>query len=146
MGLAHIKPLNPTNFGAIVMGRTHHFNGVKSVGRVVVEQEVAAQPMGGATPHEAALLTVYGFNRTAMAFVLAGLDLYKEVGLAVEGDEIKFAMAAGAHILAEDAAPMKAQITRSPAFAPRAGGQVLRQLPPVKPMPKVEKERTQSVH
>jgi hypothetical protein len=102
--------------------------------------------MGGATPHEAALLTVYRLHRSAVGFILARFDLHKEVGLPVARNEVEFAVTARPHILAEDAAPMEPQITRSPAFAPRAGGQVLRQLPPVQPMTKVEKERTQSVH
>lgn len=78
------------------------------------------EPVIRAPSEEFALARVNGGDGRPEVFVFACFDLYEEVNFALFGDEVHFAVSAGAGISFENATPVQPQVARGPAFSPRA--------------------------
>lgn len=78
------------------------------------------EPVIRAPSEEFALARVDGGDGRPKEFVSACFDLYEEVNFALFGDEVYFAVSAGAGISFKDTTPVQPQVARGPAFTPRA--------------------------
>lgn len=65
------------------------------------------EPVIRAPSEELALTGVNGGDGRPKVFVFARFDLYKEVNFALFGDEVNFAVSAGAGISFKNAAPVQ---------------------------------------
>lgn len=118
-GLTHVKRTHPTDLRDSGAGCADDFHPVKTVKGAVVEEKAMGEPVVGAPSEELALAGVNGGDRRPKVFIFARFDLYKEVNFALFGDEVYFAVSAGAGISFKNVAPVQPQVARGPAFSPR---------------------------